>query len=360
MAKCPCHQDDSPSLEVVDKNGSTLWICRAACDQAVVTAELRKRGLIGKESGAAGATQTSNRGDGWRPILPVPAGSPDPAFSHPGHGQPTATWTYRDAGGRILFHVARFDPPGERKQILPRVWGTLNGRTGWHWRHLAAPRPLYGLDRLAARPDAPVVVVEGEKAADAAMALLPEHVVLTWPGGAAVTAVADWSPLKRRRVWVWPDNDAPGRKAALAIGDALLELATDVRVVDVPADLPDGWDLADPVPNWLDLRQIIDQAERHVSEIDRLVERAAKDPGAAFESQAADFLAALASATRPPMSGPARGSKSQACASDNWIKRWKRVDPRLQRRLSRQPDRAARSSCQRSNLGPRPLTAKRC
>jgi hypothetical protein len=49
----------------------------------------------------------------------------------------------------------------------------VQDRTGWHFKAPPWPGPLYGLDRLAAQPDAPVVICEGEKAADAAGRLFP-------------------------------------------------------------------------------------------------------------------------------------------------------------------------------------------
>jgi hypothetical protein len=104
-------------------------------------------------------------------IMPAPRPLPE-TIRHQRLGAPSATWHYRDADGRLLFLVARFDPPGERKQILPL---TCDG-SGWRWRAPPAPRPLYGLDRLAARPDAAVIVTEGEKASDAAAALFPDMV----------------------------------------------------------------------------------------------------------------------------------------------------------------------------------------
>ena len=54
----------------------------------------------------------------------------------------------------------------------------------WRRRHPPIKRPLYGLDRLADRPEAPVIVTEGEKAADAAHALFPDYVAITSSGGA--------------------------------------------------------------------------------------------------------------------------------------------------------------------------------
>jgi hypothetical protein len=291
--RCPAHEDKHASLSLSLKDGRLLWRCHSGCSQADVQTELQKRGLIGKVNGADHTTAKADQSDDWRPITPIPDGAAEPGFTHAEHGEPSRTWTYRDAGGRLLFHVARFDPPGQRKQIIPRAWGTLNGRIGWHWRHPAPPRPLYRLDELAARPADPVLIVEGEKAADAAAEILPGYVVVTWPGGSSATAMADWSALKGCRVLIWPDHDEPGRKAAEAVGEALLAIAAEVRIVDPPADLPEGWDLADEAPDGLDVQALLHQADRHVDRLERLVEDAETDPGAPFESEAVDFLAAL-------------------------------------------------------------------
>jgi Domain of unknown function (DUF6371) len=311
--RCPAHEDAHASLSLSMKDGRLLWSCHSGCSQEEVLAELQKRGLLGKVHGADQATPRAkaDQSDDWRPIMPAPEGTAEPAFMHPAYGKPSRVWTYRDAGGRVLFHIARFDPPGERKQILPRCWGNRNGKLGWYWRHPATPRPLYGLDQLAARPGDPVLVVEGEKTADAAAELLPGFVVITWPGGSSATAQADWSALKDREVWIWPDHDEPGRKAAEAIGDVLLEIAAGVRIVDLPPDLPEGWDLADPAPDGLDARELIEHAERHVDRLERLVEQAARDAGAAFEPEAVDFLAQLR-ARDPAAYEPARARLKKA------------------------------------------------
>jgi hypothetical protein len=280
--RCPAHEDKHASLSLSEKDGRLLWRCHAGCSQADVQAELQKRSLIGNGVDTTAAPRTKpGQADDWRPIVPPPEGAADPAFTHRDHGKPTRIWTYR-TDGRVLFYVARFDPADGRKQIIPRCWGTLNGKTGWHWRHPAAPRPLYGLDHLAARPADPVLVVEGEKTADAAAESLPGFVVITWPGGASAAGLVDWSAVKGRYVCIWPDHDDSGRKAADQIGDALLEVAAGVRIVDPPADLTEGWDLADPVPDGLDVRALIDHAEHHVDRLERLVEQAETDPGAPF------------------------------------------------------------------------------
>src|SRR5215207_2503380 len=149
--------------------------------------------------------------DALVPIVPVPDDATEPSFWHLKHGEPAAVWTYRDADCRVLGHVARFDTP-EGKQILPRSWCRVSdGSSRWAWKALAAPRPLYGLDRLAGIPEAPVLVVEGEKTADAAQHQFNGHVVVTWSGGSKATGKSDWSALSGRHVVIWPDADDPGR-----------------------------------------------------------------------------------------------------------------------------------------------------
>jgi hypothetical protein len=177
-------------------------------------------------------------------ILPAP--QPLPAtLTHPKHGRPSAIWRYHNAGGELLFAVARFDPPGARKEILPLTCGA----DGWRWKAPPAPRPLYGLRDLAQRSAAPVLVVEGEKAADAAGKIFPDHVAIAWHGGAQALTKADWSALQGRRVVIWPDNDEPGRKAAAGVAKAATAAgAENVALVTVPDHWPEKWDLADELP----------------------------------------------------------------------------------------------------------------
>ena len=120
---------------------------------------------------------------------------------------------------------------------------------------LKGPHPLYCLSDLIERSADPVLVVEGEKAADAAQELLPGHAVTTSMGGSNRPQQSDWQPLAGRDVTIWPDADEPGSKYAWAVYDLALEAgAADVRVIR----LPDGFDLADPLPEGFDLGAIIE------------------------------------------------------------------------------------------------------
>lgn len=218
-------------------------------DQGTAARELAER------FGLAGDTKSGKRpksGSEWTAVLPIPADAPPPLAAHPHHGQPTKTWTYHDADGHPLFHVYRFDPPDARKQFCPLCWcRSANGGMAWRWQAVTAPRPLYGLDRLAARPEAPVLVCEGEKAADAAGELLPDWIAVTSAGGAQAPKQSDWTPLRGRRVAIWPDHDEPGQRYAAAVAKlAKAGGAADVRILQpdqLGAALPDGWDAADAI-----------------------------------------------------------------------------------------------------------------
>lgn len=99
----------------------------------------------------------------WQIVLPAQEGAPVPPVKHPKLGAPAGWWEYHDGDGRVLGHVCRFDVPGGGKEIRSLVFAEHRkwGRQ-WRWHGFPKPRPLYGLDRLAVRPHAPVVVTEGE------------------------------------------------------------------------------------------------------------------------------------------------------------------------------------------------------
>lgn len=180
------------------------------------------------------------------PLQRPPADAPPPG-RHRSHGEPVALYRYADADG-TLGYVARYEPPGERKQFSPWIWA--GGK--WVAKAFPKPRPLYGLDRLAKAPaGATVMLCEGEKACDAAAALVLPQVLMTWPGGAKAVEHVDWSPLKGRTVNLWPDNDEPGRECMARVAEKLIALGCSGRVVD-PTGESEGWDLADAVADGWD------------------------------------------------------------------------------------------------------------
>lgn len=173
-------------------------------------------------------------------VMPVPDAAGLPDCHHFKHGSPSQMWCYRDEQGQVLQFVARYDLTTGGKQYFPWTW---NG-TGWQMKHPTSERPLYGLEKLAARPDAPVVICEGEKAVDAAQRQYPDAVFVTWSSGSSSVKQAYWEPLHGRDVTIWPDADDAGTKAAEDVVLALKNIAASVGVADV-SDKPDKWDAAD-------------------------------------------------------------------------------------------------------------------
>lgn len=233
IAHCPAHDDATPSLSVSEGDGRVLVRCHAGCAQEAVIAALRERALW------PGAARDE-----------VPRRAPD------------HVWPYTDAVGTVVRRTARWNLPGRAKTIRPQM---PDGRGGWRTGEMCGPRPLYRLPDLLGRPDAVVLIAEGEPAADAAAAMLPDHVTTTSAGGAQAAARTDWSPLHGRRVVIWPDADEAGAKYAADVARLAHDAgAASVRVVSLPPGLPATWDLADALPiGWSvdTLRKTLDLAE---------------------------------------------------------------------------------------------------
>jgi hypothetical protein len=216
---CVAHADKTPSMWVNPRKGFVhCFSCGFNAD--AIQFVMHMEGLDFK----AACERLGAKND-WTPRAPIAQSAPprperttskpppdagEPIMQIRGLGAPSRTWAYRDADGELLGYVARYDTD-EGKQIRCWTWGARGDEEpGWGCGHWNAPRPLYGLEKLAERPEAPVLVVEGEKAADAAAKLLGSYVVVTWPGGAQSWHRVGWDALKGRTVLLWPDNDEGG------------------------------------------------------------------------------------------------------------------------------------------------------
>lgn len=181
-----------------------------------------------------------------RVIIPVPPEAPKAPRRHSKLGEPRAVWTYRNPSGELLGYVFRFEDKDGAKSFRPLCLYEQGDRLVWRWQAWPAPRPLYGLDRLAAHAGAPVIVTEGEKAAEAAQRLLPGSVVVTSPNGSKSAEKADWSVLQKRTVIIWPDADEVGQSYAEAAAMLALDAGTNsVSIADLPNGVAAGWDAAD-------------------------------------------------------------------------------------------------------------------
>ena len=183
-------------------------------------------------------------------LMPAPHEAHAATMRHVKLGSPSAVYAYRDRAGAVLGYICRFDTP-EGKQILPLTYWQMEQGAGWRWKGFPEPRPLYGLDKLAAHPHRPVLVCEGEKAADAAQQLVPDYVCVTSSGGSNAAHKADWVAVCDRKVFIWPDNDEAGQKYAQAVAN-ILSTGNQVRIIALPADKSIGWDAADALAEGWD------------------------------------------------------------------------------------------------------------
>jgi putative DNA primase/helicase len=136
-----------------------------------------------------------------KPTLPpVDAEAPEAAAARLFGRSPDMIWRYVDAAGALAYCICRWNErDGRKKKILPLSW--FEGG-GWRSAHWPAPRPPFNADRLAANPEAAVVICEGEKAADAAAKVFPNYIATTSSGGAGAAHMSDWTALAGRRALI--------------------------------------------------------------------------------------------------------------------------------------------------------------
>lgn len=214
IAGCPCHDDQRPSLSIkVGNDGRVLVHCHAGCSMENILAPL--------------------------------AMTPADLFEHPVRPDKgrrlVNTYKYPDEQGQLLFEMCRYEP----KDFSAR---RPDGHGRWKPGLADVRRVLYRLPELiAARPDHPVFVVEGEKDVDRLIEL--GLVATTNPFGAGKWRDEFSKFLRDRRVVLLPDNDSPGQAHALQVAGALCGLAAEVKIVELP-DLPPKGDVSD----WLALQ----------------------------------------------------------------------------------------------------------
>jgi len=149
----------------------------------------------------------------------------------------SACYDYVDENGEVRYQVRRFEPKTFR-QCRP------DGKGGWLYNMQDVEALPYRLPDILARPDEPVFIVEGEKAADkvATLGLL----ATSSHGGAKKwqSVLNRW--FEGRNVVILPDNDEPGHAHADLVAAELYGVAARIKRVELP-NLPDKGDIVD----WL-------------------------------------------------------------------------------------------------------------
>jgi hypothetical protein len=268
LTSCPCEGhgkgqgDQNPSLKISLKNGYLQVFCKAGtCKSPQIKAAIKTRGL-----GPKGGSRSDDTDDlSFIPLPHAPAGTELTIFEHHQWKKPHHLWVYRTSVGLIHGAVSRWDNVGDQDKVFGQIRWVRNKDTGnesWYSGPGIQVQGFYGEELLDERPNAPVLVVSGEKTCDAARRLFPDHVALTWAGGDTVVERQNWALLDLRRVTLLPDNDDSSRTAMRQAAVKLTKHgAKSVQVVDVTElGLEPGWDVADKFPVGLDADKLLAKA----------------------------------------------------------------------------------------------------
>jgi hypothetical protein len=152
-----------------------------------------------------------------------------------------ATYDYEDEHGNVLFQVVRLEPKTFRQR-------RPDGRAGYLWNLDGVRRVLYHLPEVLGAGDRWVLVVEGEKDADALRKL--GFIATTNAGGAGKWLPAYNECLRDKSVLVLGDNDQPGHEHVEHVAAALHGIAKRVRVLDVAKLWPECPHKGD-ISDWL-------------------------------------------------------------------------------------------------------------
>lgn len=217
MARCPTHEDSTPSLTLkVADDGKLLVRCHAGCDAREILAavEAQPQHIHGDEPQA----ERSPRGE-WTP-----------------RGDAVAVYHYVDENGVLLFDVCR---TGDKQ--FPQRRPDTEKKSGWSWSLGETRRVLYRLPEViaAVSEGKTIWIAEGEKDVHA---LEAAGVVATCsPGGAGKWRDEYADFLREADVVVVADKDKPGQAHARAVAVSIGSREGRVRIVEAAV----GKDAAD-------------------------------------------------------------------------------------------------------------------
>jgi energy-coupling factor transporter ATP-binding protein EcfA2 len=256
LGLCPAHNDKHPSLVIYENaEGSLGFHCNSRhCSTQDIVRAIKAQFDI--------TVPSKHRPGG------IEGGKVQKLVNYPSHISTLPLkyrkandilYEYHTAQGEVAFIVHRFVDNNGKKQTpayFSKKYISEEGIEQNDWDIVDPPqtgRPLYNLYELEHFPKKPVLIVEGEKTADAGKHLLPDYIVTTWSGGSSNIKCTDWSPLKHRQtsIYLWPDNDTPGLKSMREIAAKLSEGLDDTRFFMLDYNLigvhpvPDKWDIAD-------------------------------------------------------------------------------------------------------------------
>ncbi|WP_295412932.1 CHC2 zinc finger domain-containing protein [uncultured Thiodictyon sp.] len=155
---CPLHTDHDGSFAVSARTGAYHCFGCGAQGGSVIDFAMaydrldldQARAALSERYGVqCEPSPAKSRSRATEPTAPAPESTPAVLAPIPAEalamrpttagklGEPSATWEYRDADGRPVAYVLRFDRPEGGKEFRPQTWDG----TRWNWKAPAVPPP---------------------------------------------------------------------------------------------------------------------------------------------------------------------------------------------------------------------------
>lgn len=202
------------------------------------------------------------KGDYWSGFRCITRGlenAPNPLeaikFHEKYFGEYKTHWIFTDKKGFPLFLVARFFK--DKKSDRPFSLWTNGTETKWRSKNMEGILPLYNLPSFDQFQNLPILLVEGQKCAEAGK-IIPGYIS---------TAVyrafdkTDLEPMRGRTVYYWFDPDTSGRAKLKKFQEIAKEMDIIVHPVHSPTGKPPGWDVSDAIGESWGIDKILEHIE---------------------------------------------------------------------------------------------------
>lgn len=240
-AKCPFHEDRSPSFSVDVEKG--VWCCHAGCGGgSVIDLVARFEGKNPKDLLRSEGQQSK-----W---TPPPAPQPKPkAPADPNAPKPTIDkiYPYHNSFGEEVYQAIRLKPKSFRQRHS-------DGKGGWAWSMEGVERVLYRLPEVI--KSQVVAVAEGEKDVETLVSL--GYCGTCNVGGAGKWMDGYTDAVRGKDVLIFGDNDKAGQDHVKLVFDSIAGHAKSVRIIKLPSMFKDVTEYVESFVEQSEAKRVID------------------------------------------------------------------------------------------------------